>query len=66
MLTDKLWTFDISEFGNNYNDIFTDQLECKKKSDDPYEASFLDLSIEIYDEKFATELFNKADAFNNL
>ena len=42
---DLLCIFNNSEFENNYNDIYSDELELKIESKDPCKASFWDLSI---------------------
>ena len=64
MFIDDLCTFNNNEFENNYKDIYPDELELKKENEDPCKASFFDLSIEVHDSKFTTELFDKRDAFS--
>ena len=59
-----LRTFNDDEFENDYNDIYPGELELKKENEDPCKASFLDLSIVVYDRKFKKNLFDKRDAFS--
>ena len=63
MFIDDLCTFNNNEFENNYKDIYPDELELKKENEDPCKASFFDLSIEVHDSKFTTELFDKGMLF---
>ena len=58
---DDLCTFNNIEFESNYNDIYPDEPELKKENSYPCKASFLDLSVEVRDSKFSTELFDKRD-----
>ena len=60
---DDLCTFNNDELENNYNNIYPHELELKKKNEDPCKASFLDLSEEVYNRKFSTNLLDKRDAF---
>lgn len=60
-LIDDLYTFNNYELENNYN-IYPDELDLKKENEDPFKTWFLDLSIEVRDGKFTTELFEKRDA----
>ena len=47
----------------NYNDIYSDELELKIESKDPQKALFLDLSIQVHDKKYTTELFDERMRF---
>ena len=38
-------------------------LEMKKENKDPYRTSILDFSVELYDRKFTTKLFDNIDTF---
>ena len=58
-----LCTFSIDEFENNFNDIYSDELELKKEDEGPCETLFLDLSIEVHDRKLTTDLFDKRNVF---
>ena len=58
-----LCTFNHDELENYYTNIYSDELELKKKNKDPCRASFLDLSIEVSDRKIAANLFGKRNAF---
>ena len=53
---DDLWTINNDEFEKSY-------LKLKKENEDPCKASFLDLSIDVHDEKFTTMLFAERVAF---
>ena len=53
------YTFNNDKLENDYNDIYPDELKHKLENEDPYEASFYYLSIEVHDWKFATKLFDK-------
>ena len=53
---DDLWSINNDEFEKSY-------LKLKKENEDPCKASFLDLSIDVHDEKFPTMLFAKRVAF---
>ena len=51
------------EFGNNYNDIYPDEMKLKKENEDPCKVSFLDLPVEVHYRKFTTDLLDEKDAF---
>ena len=54
---------DSFEFRKNFKNIYPPELELKEENTSPTQASFLDLSISIVDNKFHTSLFDKRDAF---
>ena len=59
-----LFVDDLCTFNNDIyhcNDIYPDELELKKKNEDPRKASFFDLSIRVHDRKFTTKLSDKRD-----
>ena len=58
-----LRAFSKNEFENDWNHIYPGDLELKNENEDPFKASFLDLSIEVYDRTFTTDLFDKRDPF---
>ena len=60
---DELCLFNNNEFQNNYNDIYPNELKLKKKNDGHCKALFLDLSIEVHNKKFTTNLFDKIGTF---
>ena len=60
---DDLCTFNNNKFGNNYKDIYPDDIEIQKENESPCKAWILDLLTEVCDRKFTTELFDKTDAF---
>lgn len=55
-LIDDLCTFNNDEFGNNYIDVYLDEV---MKENDPYKSLFLDFSIKARGRKYTTELINK-------
>lgn len=65
-LVDDLCTLNNDEFENNYNKIYSDELELNKKSADLCKASYLNLSIEVHDEEFTTGFLNERHVFNFL
>ena len=58
-----LCIFTKEKFENNCNDIYSDELKLKKKNEDPCKVSFVDLSTEVCDKQYTTELFDKRDLF---
>ena len=56
---DDLCIFGNDEFESNYNHIDSDELERHEENEDPCKASFLDLSIEVHDGKFTTNVFHR-------
>ena len=43
------YTFNNDKLENDYNDIYLDELKHKLENEDPCEASFYYLSIEVHD-----------------
>ena len=58
-----LCIFTKEKFENNCNDIYSDELKLKKKNEDPCKVSFVELSTEVCDKQYTTELFDKRDLF---
>ena len=54
---------DGGEFESNYSNIYPEELQLGKETDDKYEACFLDLNIKIKDKKLHFGLFDKRDSF---
>lgn len=54
---DNLWSFRSDDFENSFSGIYPKKLELKKEKDHPFNALFLDLSIEVVDRKFTVKLF---------
>ena len=48
----RLCSLNNDEFGNNYNDIYLDELELKKENDDPCKVMFFDLLVEAHGTKY--------------
>ena len=63
MFIDDLYTINNDEFEKNYNLIYPDELELKNENKDLCKASFLDLTIDVHDRKFTSNLFDKRYAF---
>ena len=55
---------DSGEFERNTLNIYPEELELGKENQNDLEATFLDLSIEIRNNKFEVGLFDKRDNFN--
>ena len=55
---------DDGEFENNITNIYPEELELKKENAGYEQASFLDLNINISDNKFSLKLYDKRDDFN--
>ena len=62
-IDDLITINDMGEFNNFFRDIYPSELDLKKENIDNSNASFLDLAIEIKDNKFSTKLYDKRDAF---
>ena len=50
-------------FEQSYRSIYPDEIELKKENEGIHSASFLDLDINIVNNKFDLKLFDKRDAF---
>ena len=54
---------DGGDFENNFKDIYPEELQLGKENQNSSEASFLDLSIQIHNNKFSVGLYDKRDSF---
>ena len=58
--TDDLCFFNSDEFENNCKNIYPNELEFKKESEDPWcISSFLNHLMEVHDRKFTAKLFDQ-------
>ena len=48
---------------SNYNNIYRHKSILNEESENPCQASFLNLLIEVHDRKFASEFFGELDIF---